>query len=311
MMNPLPDTRRVHGLVLQHERQLNVMSHREPVAHAMQTHRPNTQKGGPSSGNLNPRRGPKCSHCDGSHSIDRCYFLIGFPEGHKWHGKRVFPRNKHPPTTHNVDAFSSQGSLPAESKGTVNDSPTFTTEEYHQILALLRSGNGKSIPLANATDHATDSPVLPILQPDPSPHMTGPLPNTQTSPHGNPLHILPPSPSTANPIPDPTLPSPTSPEPTQHSSPSPEPTQHSSPSSTSPTTPIPVPPALPDHTQPNPPLPTRHSSRLTRPPARLKDYVAHHSALLSPNITSSSVSGTRHPIHRKQIVTPDIEGLVT
>ncbi|KAF9678968.1 hypothetical protein SADUNF_Sadunf07G0091400 [Salix dunnii] len=189
---------------------MNVTSHREPVAHAMQTHRPTMPKGGPTSGNSNPRRGPKCSHCDGSHSIDRCYFLIGFPKGHKWHGKRVFHRNKHPPTAHNVEAFQSQGILQDETKGTVTNGLTFTTEEYHQLLALLRSGNGKAIPLANATgyrvydlathqistsrdvqfhetifpfattppDHDDDSPVLPIIPPDPLPNMTGPSPTS-------------------------------------------------------------------------------------------------------------------------------------
>ena len=29
MMNPLPDTRRVHGLILQHERQMDVASRRD------------------------------------------------------------------------------------------------------------------------------------------------------------------------------------------------------------------------------------------------------------------------------------------
>lgn len=44
--SPLPDTRRVHGLVLQHERQVDVVNRREPTAHAMQTSRPTAPKGG-------------------------------------------------------------------------------------------------------------------------------------------------------------------------------------------------------------------------------------------------------------------------
>ncbi|KAB5525052.1 hypothetical protein DKX38_022801 [Salix brachista] len=297
MMNSLPDTRRVHGLVLQHERQMNVTSHREPVAHAMQTHRPTIPKGGPASRNFNPRRTPKCSHCDGSHSIDRCYFLIGFPEGQKWHGKRVFPRNKRPPTAHNVEASQGIGVLQDETKGTLTNSPTFTTKEYHQLLALLRSGNGKVIPLANATDHEDDSPVLPIIPPDPSPSITGPLPNSQAIHHASPNSTIPdspspPSPSHASPNTDPQMaspPSPTTDEPTQHPSPS-QPSL------------IPNPPTLPDHPPPDSILPTHQSSRLTRPPTRLKDYVAHHSALLGPNVISSYVSGTHHPLHGYRMI---------
>jgi hypothetical protein len=41
MMNPFPDTRRVHGLILQHERQMDVASRRDigMNSHAMQVNR--------------------------------------------------------------------------------------------------------------------------------------------------------------------------------------------------------------------------------------------------------------------------------
>lgn len=34
--------------------------------------------------------------------VDHCYYLIGFPVGHKWHGKNMKPRNKRS-AVHNVE----------------------------------------------------------------------------------------------------------------------------------------------------------------------------------------------------------------
>ncbi|CAL8170049.1 unnamed protein product [Prunus armeniaca] len=45
--------------------------------------------------------------------------------------------------------------------------------------------------------------------------------------------------------------------------------------------------------------PLRHSTRLTKPPAHFKDYVAHHSTLLTPTeALSRSMSSMRHPLHQ-------------
>lgn len=139
-MSPLPDTRKVHGLVLQQERQMEAAIRREipPLSHAMQIARTPTQQMATPSSN---RKDLRCTHCEqGGHTVDRCYYLIGFPVGHKWHGKNVKPRNKKP-TAHNVEM----------QKESTNDSPTFTAEEYKQIMALLRNKNGNDQPLANAT----------------------------------------------------------------------------------------------------------------------------------------------------------------
>ncbi|CAL2238856.1 unnamed protein product [Prunus armeniaca] len=93
MMNPIPDTRRVHGLILQHERQMEVASRREnpSYSHAMQT-----SLAPATTGSFRSYKPSKCSHCDPS--VDHCYYIIGFPVGHKWHGKNVQSRNKKPPT---------------------------------------------------------------------------------------------------------------------------------------------------------------------------------------------------------------------
>ncbi|XP_020419536.1 uncharacterized protein LOC109949182 [Prunus persica] len=158
MMNPIPDTRRVHGLILQHERQMEVASRREnpSYSHAMQTSRaPAT------TGFFRPYKPSKCSHCDQEgHSVDHCYYIIGFPIGHKWHGKNVQPRNKKPPAhndkraaAHNVELETPPTKGPTAS---ATGGPTFTTEQYNQLLAMLHNKNGNAQSFAcdsGATDH--------------------------------------------------------------------------------------------------------------------------------------------------------------
>ncbi|KAB2631507.1 hypothetical protein D8674_009026 [Pyrus ussuriensis x Pyrus communis] len=146
MMSPFPDTRRVHGLILQHERQMDIGSRMGTHSHAMQAQRtlaPSLSNKQPS--NTFSRKSLKCTYCDGDgHLVDRCYYIIGFPERHKWHGKNVKPKNKRS-AVNNVEALNS----PTTTKPTTSDGPMFTTEEYNQIIAMLRNGNGQ--PLANAT----------------------------------------------------------------------------------------------------------------------------------------------------------------
>ncbi|KAI5330645.1 hypothetical protein L3X38_030043 [Prunus dulcis] len=165
MMSPIPDTRRVHGLILQHERQMDA-ANRQIGSHAMQTGRYTTTKGRTSSGNsaaVKPpsagdgrhdsysKRSLKCSYCDGdTHTVDNCYYLNGFPVGHKLHGKNVKPKNKRPA------AYTAEKDPIPEHDSKSNGSPTFTTEEYNQLIALLHNRPG-NFPLANATGIVTST----------------------------------------------------------------------------------------------------------------------------------------------------------
>jgi hypothetical protein len=145
MMNPLPDTRRAHGLILQQERQMEVATRNcvVPASHAMQVARQPGPQAATSSGNRK-----FCTHCEqGGHSVDTCFFLIGFPVGHKWHGKNVKPRNKKT-AAHNVEM----------KRESINGSQIFTAEEYKQIMALLKNGNKQ--PFANATGIFTPNSII-------------------------------------------------------------------------------------------------------------------------------------------------------
>ncbi|KAL5743738.1 hypothetical protein ACOSQ2_026854 [Xanthoceras sorbifolium] len=107
MISPLPDTRKVHALVLQQERQIEVAARRENTSYAaMQT----SIQQGSYSGSFIPSEAGRsqdkerttitgkkknCSFCGRDyHIIDRCYFIHGFPQGHKLHGKDVEAKRK-------------------------------------------------------------------------------------------------------------------------------------------------------------------------------------------------------------------------
>ncbi|CAL2227717.1 unnamed protein product [Prunus armeniaca] len=98
-------------------------------------------------GNLTPL---KCSYCDQErHSVDRCYFLHGFPVGHKQHGKNVKPPNRRKSTAHNTQASPVEST---QAPTTIpNEKPTFTTKEYTQLVALLCKCH------SGATDHISHS----------------------------------------------------------------------------------------------------------------------------------------------------------
>ncbi|XP_073137802.1 uncharacterized protein [Henckelia pumila] len=147
LITPLPDTRKAHALVLQHEIQLEVTTNREHTGYNANFTQQRVQNRSLQVNEANSHRRPstdqplKCSHCDlDGHTIDRCFYIHGFPPGHRYHGKNVKPKGKKnikPPSVSNIE------------------SKFFTPTEYDQIKALLRKENGNHEPLVNTS--GTDS----------------------------------------------------------------------------------------------------------------------------------------------------------
>lgn len=108
-----------------------------------------------------PKRLLKCRYCDREgHLIDHCFYLHGFPVGHKLHGKNVKPKGKRP-VAHNT-----QNNDVEPLKVPTTATATFTTEEYNQLMALLRKGNGNEQSFANVT--GTLAPTCNSTQHNPS-----------------------------------------------------------------------------------------------------------------------------------------------
>ncbi|CAA3022790.1 uncharacterized protein LOC111406837 [Olea europaea subsp. europaea] len=151
MMSPLSDTRKAFSITLQHERQLDVASHHEGTNGNFQAMAVN-QSGKPFKGSSSreitfrtggaSRKTSKCTYCDQEgHMVEYCYYLNGFPVGHKFDGKNIQPKNMRATTNNSsISQEDAQKVQPIKQEG-----PTFTTEEYNQIMAMLNKMN------ANAT----------------------------------------------------------------------------------------------------------------------------------------------------------------
>eukprot|EP00261_Vitis_vinifera_P031368 XP_019072611.1 PREDICTED: uncharacterized protein LOC109121793 [Vitis vinifera] len=152
LMHPLPDTRRVYSLVLQQEKQVEVSLNNGNKNHyAMLADRDNKAT---SAHQVQKQKTPlHCSYCDRDyHSIEKCYYLHGFPIGHKLHGKNVKPPNQRHSNANNVKVETNKAVETEAKLLPTNDGPRLTTEEYNQLMAMIRKNNGgNSQHFANAT----------------------------------------------------------------------------------------------------------------------------------------------------------------
>ncbi|RVX05001.1 hypothetical protein CK203_019174 [Vitis vinifera] len=152
LMQPLPDTRRVYSLVLQQEKQVEVSLNNGNKNHyAMLADRDNKAT---SAHQVQKQKTPlHCSYCDRDyHSIEKCYYLHGFPIGHKLHGKNMKPPNQRHSNANNVKVETNKAVEIEAKLLPKNDGPRLTTEEYNQLMAMIRKNNGgNSQHFANAT----------------------------------------------------------------------------------------------------------------------------------------------------------------
>ncbi|KAG6512625.1 hypothetical protein ZIOFF_030750 [Zingiber officinale] len=147
LMNHLPDTRKVHALILQHERQSDMAVNRNNSGHVVNFAQPKTQN------HISSRQVTKAEshHLTGNnrlyctnfemdgHTIDRYFYIHGFPPGHRYHGKDIKPKGKK-----SINSSVVPNMERSETK-------QLTTKEYDQIMALLRKEIGNTEPLINTS----------------------------------------------------------------------------------------------------------------------------------------------------------------
>ncbi|XP_042380494.1 uncharacterized protein LOC121972952 [Zingiber officinale] len=147
LMNHLPDTRKVHALILQHERQSDVAANRNNSGHVVNFAQPKIQNQIGSrqvteaeSHYLmgNKRLYYTNSEMDG-HTIDRRFYIHGFPLGHRYHGKDIKPKGKKSINSSVVPNIER------------SETKQLTTKEYDQIMALLRKDISNTEPLINTS----------------------------------------------------------------------------------------------------------------------------------------------------------------
>ena len=76
-----------------------------------------------------------CPNCKKpGHTVEKCYWLIGFPPGHKLYNKYI------PPNSNKGSRVANKASVDDTRKAAVK-LLEFTPEQYKQILALLNDNN--------------------------------------------------------------------------------------------------------------------------------------------------------------------------
>ncbi|XP_058213280.1 uncharacterized protein LOC131325185 isoform X1 [Rhododendron vialii] len=162
MMQPLPTVKHAYSLLCEEEKQRGLVEHKSiDQTHAMhvKTHPHFKQQGADTQRHADSRpwtsssksQGSKkpllCSYCDGTtHTVERCYYLIGFPIGRKLHGKDVQPPNRNRKIAAN-QIGTEPSHVSTKTTHTSDPSIQFTPEELSQIKAFFR--NGKNPHCAN------------------------------------------------------------------------------------------------------------------------------------------------------------------
>lgn len=109
LMQSLPSVTKVYSTVMQEEKQREVVEHRlSGTSHAMNVASTKSNKSASAKTSNSDKQGSRkplqCTYCDWTtRTVDRCFFLSGFPPGHKFHGKVVDPPNSSINTTHPFD----------------------------------------------------------------------------------------------------------------------------------------------------------------------------------------------------------------
>ena len=134
-MSRLPNISKAYSLVLQEEKQkelCTLIQSNEVVAMAASKYQYNQGK----ASNYQQGDGKKlCPNCKKpGHTVEKCYWLIGFPPGHKLYNKYI------PPNSNKGSRVANKASVDDTRKAAVK-LLEFTPEQYKQILALLNDNN--------------------------------------------------------------------------------------------------------------------------------------------------------------------------
>ncbi|KAF7152343.1 hypothetical protein RHSIM_Rhsim01G0110400 [Rhododendron simsii] len=171
LMQPLPTVKKAYSLLCEEEKQRELTEHKSTEqVHAMNVKASSNFKQSDSisqrqdssrtwtPGSSKPQGSNKrlhCTYCDGTtHTVDRCFYLIGFPIGHAFHGKDVQPPNRaRKVSAHQAGVESSHTVTKAIQ--TSDQLPQFTPEEFSQIKAFFRNEKSTLVVIAMARSKQT------------------------------------------------------------------------------------------------------------------------------------------------------------
>ena len=151
LTDTLPSLNKVYALLIQEEVQRTVIGGASTGVEStiLAAKGQNFTTDSASNHNAKGKDMSMCTHCGKlGHTANKCYKLHGFPLGFKFKDK--------PSMAHQVSSSQAQKSLPMASS--FHGHPSFTHDQYQQLLALI---NGSSSPLTS-TPQVTKFPMANI-----------------------------------------------------------------------------------------------------------------------------------------------------
>uniref|UniRef100_A0A6N2KIH2 Retrotransposon Copia-like N-terminal domain-containing protein n=1 Tax=Salix viminalis TaxID=40686 RepID=A0A6N2KIH2_SALVM len=162
LMQSLPTVKKAYSLLCEEKKQRGMAEHKiNEQVHAMNVKRtgsvPQNRKWMPgSSTNQGPRKRLHCTYCEGTtYTVDKCFYLIGFPVGHALPGKNIQPQNR----SQKINAIQTvTDTLHNKVSHTPAQPLQLTADELSQIKAFLQekstasanySGNNNSCNSSN------------------------------------------------------------------------------------------------------------------------------------------------------------------
>lgn len=138
LMDPLPSINRVFSMVIQHERQNIQIVSDDSFVNAVDRRFGQGRGRGGYNQNFDGRNSSKiCSFCGKTgHTVDVCYRKHGYPPNY-------FQKNSSVASSSANESYEQKDESSVADKEPKANLPTFTTEQYEKLLALIQ-GNGQS-----------------------------------------------------------------------------------------------------------------------------------------------------------------------
>ncbi|XP_020218560.2 uncharacterized protein LOC109801836 [Cajanus cajan] len=160
MLDPMPSIVKTFSMVLQHEREFIGLIPKHSVPDslafaAMSTNQPRFNSSDRTNSNAsknNSKNNKFCEKCKKTnHTIETCYFRIGFPAGYR----KNKTNNKASASLVEVDSNASLPHLDLDGSPT-NDQFTFSKDQYHALLALLQHTKAHSSLVNHSSVHNSE-----------------------------------------------------------------------------------------------------------------------------------------------------------
>ena len=131
-IDPLPSVNKAHSLFIQEEMQRSMTNPVRVESTVLATKS--------SGNNFKGKERPICTHCGKmGHTVDKCYKLHGFPPGFKFKNNKNATAHQVSSNLELIQGNQCNGVHEFTSNMPIHQTPSFTQDQYQQLLTLIGS----------------------------------------------------------------------------------------------------------------------------------------------------------------------------